>query len=163
MTSLLGFVLSSVTRLVAEKSSLEKKCQRGAPARFGPLTEETLLGKNCSPRHLDRVSLAFSPRKRRTILWKEKTIRYGRRFLLTLHIASTRQIWDQIISALWYTGWSAENRQASAKLTISPSNTFNWKWENQILASETFYNCWKICFPKKRFCMEIIGISSISS
>ena len=29
----------------------------------------------------------------------------------------------------------AENRQASEKLTISPSNTINIKWENQILAS----------------------------
>ena len=34
-----------------------------------------------------------------------------------------------------------EIRQASAKLTISPSNTFNLKWENQILDSETYYNC----------------------
>ena len=57
----------------------------------------------------------------------------------------------------------AENRQASAKLTISPSNAFNLNWENQILDSETFYNCCKSTFPKKRFCMEMIWISSISS
>ena len=35
----------------------------------------------------------------------------------------------------------AENKQTPVKLIISPSNTFNLKWENQILASETFYNC----------------------
>ena len=37
-----------------------------------------------------------------------------------------------------------EFRQASVKLTISPSNTFNLKWENQILASDL--NCCKINF-----------------
>ena len=71
---------------------------------------------------------------------------------------------------IYYTGWSktllppstAENKQASAKLSISP-NTFDLKLENQILDSETFCNCCKINFPKKRFCMEMIGISSISS
>ena len=57
----------------------------------------------------------------------------------------------------------AENRQASEKLTISPSNTFNLKWENQILDSETFWNCCKFNFPKIRFCVEMIRISSISS
>ena len=35
----------------------------------------------------------------------------------------------------------AEMGQAPVKLTISPSSTFNLNWENQILASETFYNC----------------------
>ena len=53
--------------------------------------------------------------------------------------------------------------QAPVNLTISPSNTSNSKWENQILASVTFFNCCKINFPKKRFCMQIIGNSSISS
>ena len=42
-----------------------------------------------------------------------------------------------------------ENRHASLKLTISPSNTFNLKWENQILDSETLYNCCESNFPKK--------------
>ena len=57
----------------------------------------------------------------------------------------------------------AKNMQASAQLTISPSNTFNLNWKNQILDSETFCNCCKFNFPKMRFCMEMIGISSISS
>ena len=35
----------------------------------------------------------------------------------------------------------AEMGQTPVKLTISPSNTFNLNWENQILDSETFYNC----------------------
>ena len=52
--------------------------------------------------------------------------------------------------------------QAPVNLTISPSNTSNSKWENQILDSETFYICCKSNFPKKSFCMEMIGISSIS-
>ena len=43
------FFLSSVARLVVEESSLENASE----AR--PLTEETSLEKNCSPRHLDRV------------------------------------------------------------------------------------------------------------
>ena len=49
----------------------------------------------------------------------------------------------------------AENRQAKVKLTESPIKTFNSKWENQILVSETFYECWKINFK--------IGVSRISS
>ena len=48
----------------------------------------------------------------------------------------------------------AENRQASAQLTISPSNTFNLNWENQILDSETFYNCCKFNFPKRGFVLK---------
>ena len=42
----------------------------------------------------------------------------------------------------------AENKQASAKLTISSSNIFNSKWENQILDSATAANS---IFPKRGF------------
>ena len=52
-----------------------------------------------------------------------------------------------------------------SKMTVSSSNIFNLKWGNQLLllASETFYNCCKINFSKKRYCIEMIGISRIST
>ena len=55
----------------------------------------------------------------------------------------------------------AKSKKASVKLTISTSNTFDLKWGRKKLAPKTFQHCCKINFPKMRFCMEMVGISSI--
>ena len=68
-------------------------------------------------------------------------------------LSETTFIWNDILTYRVIQNFAspsrAEKRQVSAKMTISSSNTFNLKWENQILDSETFYNCCKFDFFQK--------------